>query len=601
MRVPDVLAAIREIHFRAPFKFTHSRPYDCQQGDIKLSRRYETPTESSGPKTQLLASKHTFDTDQVERYLSNWDKYWAVLPLDQSRFGVLAQRVGRLLAALPDNQLLGLRWNMGLCSPFGVWNKTFLEDCQRNLRKLSLVALEFCGLALPSLHNLKNLQELSLAGMFWDRDSLVLKQFFECCHEQLTSLEIDFDDWDEVANLGFSLKSEVHSEIDDVDPLTSLILPDREDGYLDFLPNLRRLSLTGANFKESNRRVIDAFNIAKLKEIKSIRGDAVYTLLAYAAQSIDKILFDARKVELVVPHLDETEELVVGVEPGLCDILAPFHDLEDLFLMFETPESLEEVALLLYRSSRTLRRLVLHIRSKFIHATPPETFYHDNPLSRVEDNDLTSIMGDMKLECLGLCASTALITDSFFGTAPITRSLKLLHLRFTGDRQGKPRVPQLQVSLERCDSLSSTDIQNILDRVRTELEARDTDFGLLTIQDMWDKVNDDDCARQDQLDMEDFASWAFGPRGFPNLRVLASGDFSHSGRFENSCSLWCRDNDRERPFTRSRKIKRVWREVRKEDVAENELINANMNFLAACPVSPLIYENGKPAKFPGLD
>ena len=43
-------------------------------------------------------------------------------------------------------------------------------------------------------------------------------------------------------------------------------------------------------------------------------------------------------------------------------------------------------------------------------------------------------------------------------------------------------------------------------------------------------------------DLADFAEWAFGPTGFPNLLVLAYGDFSHQGRFRWTNLLFCRNS-----------------------------------------------------------
>ena len=93
--------------------------------------------------------------------------------------------------------------------------------------------------------------------------------------------------------------------------------------------------------------------------------------------------------------------------------------------------------------------------------------------------------------------------------------------------------------------------------------------------------------------MEAFADWAFGPDGFPNLKILASGDFSYGDRFADGRTLWCRN-------TEGSMRKRPWREVKNSDVAENELIEANMDMLAACPVSPLFYNWSEPGSFPGL-
>ena len=84
--------------------------------------------------------------------------------------------------------------------------------------------------------------------------------------------------------------------------------------------------------------------------------------------------------------------------------------------------------------------------------------------------------------------------------------------------------------------------------------------------------------------MKAFADWAFGPGVFPTLKILASGAFSYGNRFADGRTLWCRK-------TAYSAKKRPRRKVKNSDVAENELIEANMDMLAAW---------GEPGLFPGL-
>jgi hypothetical protein len=42
--------------------------------------------------------------------------------------------------------------------------------------------------------------------------------------------------------------------------------------------------------------------------------------------------------------------------------------------------------------------------------------------------------------------------------------------------------------------------------------------------------------------LAEFAEWAFGPTGFPNLAAIAYGDFSHGQRFKWSQVRLCRSS-----------------------------------------------------------
>jgi len=91
-----------------------------------------------------------------------------------------------------------------------------------------------------------------------------------------------------------------------------------------------------------------------------------------------------------------------------------------------------------------------------------------------------------------------------------------------------------------------------------------------------------------------FAHWAFGADGIPSLQVLAYGDFSFEDRFGPSHIL-CRKTF---TFPKSREKSTIegdeevrtlpFRPIRDSDIEMMELVNENMDFLAACPVDPIV-------------
>ena len=93
-------------------------------------------------------------------------------------------------------------------------------------------------------------------------------------------------------------------------------------------------------------------------------------------------------------------------------------------------------------------------------------------------------------------------------------------------------------------------------------------------------------------DMQCFAQWAFGPNGLPDLQILAFGDFSHNGRYEEHTALLCRDEAAARRMASKRKGLRsdsqmsewTYRHLRKEDTELQDLLSRNMCMLKACPV-----------------
>ncbi|XRM42967.1 hypothetical protein ABZX51_006177 [Aspergillus tubingensis] len=67
-----------------------------------------------------------------------------------------------------------------------------------------------------------------------------------------------------------------------------------------------------------------------------------------------------------------------------------------------------------------------------------------------------------------------------------------------------------------------------------------------------------------------FAEWAFSADGLPDLTVLAWGDFSHEGHFSQYNRLYCRS-------------KTGYRRLNASDISLWDLVNVNMDMLAACP------------------
>ena len=96
-----------------------------------------------------------------------------------------------------------------------------------------------------------------------------------------------------------------------------------------------------------------------------------------------------------------------------------------------------------------------------------------------------------------------------------------------------------------------------------------------------------------------FACWAFGPHGLPNLQVLAHGDFSHDGRYVENTFIFGRDG-----FVPSVQKPTFWAAAPKSEVGfvgfsllgkeeRNEVMARYGAFLEACPVDPLVGEDGK--------
>lgn len=475
---------------------------------------------------------------------------------------------------------------MGTCFPNAILGeKGYLVTQQNCIRKLSLITESGCISGGPPLKEFTNLRELSWKGILYTDDCASLKDFLELQHERLTSLEVDFINWAEVEYVS-DLPDDDEDE-DDSTPLIDLILPEREDNYEDFLPNLQTFSLSAASFKGSWDRLIDAFNLHSVNELRLLSCKYAAELLEYMARKNDYVY--ATKAELVLRRAENDE-----MQHDVVDFLAPFDGLEDLFLMFDSDFADEYYAEMILRHRDTLRRLVFHRRQYCMAEKAPYwEEYCDSSLDETGGGGLAELLCELKLESAGICGEPSKLQKSFQSIASRVDSLRLLHLRFTGKAKRKPKFfkeseayggnspsPEFNRAYFKAQRNGTTPPRRSPGPSEAEFRMR------------WEQIQGESWREDEEKELETFANWAFGPNGFPRLQVLASGDFSYGNRFADTHALWCRK-------TRGLRTK-TWRTVEQSDVAENELIDANMDMMSACPVSPLFYRFGRGDLFPGI-
>jgi len=477
---------------------------------------------------------------------------------------------------------------MGTCFPSAILGEEgYLVAHQNHIRKLSLITPLNCICLGPALEQFANLQELSWKGLAADLDFSVLRKCLDVHHERLTSLELDFVNWAEVEK-GDDLSDDSYYSDFDVNstPLLKLILPERRDAHQILLPNLRTISLSAASLKGSFDQLIEAFNLRKVSELRILNCKVTMLLLEHMA--LRNIPLQVIRAELLMssPGLD-------GMTDEFIDFLAPFRSLEDLFVLFESFYADQEYVGSIYAHRSTLRRLVYHRRQYCLEEKAPYfEEYCDNSLEEV--SGLEKILQENRLESLGLCAEPLMLQKTFQDIARQVYSLKLLHLRFTGKAERKPRLLKSDADYEgdepseRWARARETATEN-----GTPPPPRSPGPTEAEIRETWEQIQGRNWREDEEKELEAFANWAFGPDGFPCLRVLASGDFSHGNRFADSRTLWCRK-------TRGSTRRAKWRPVEREDVLENELIDGNIDMLSACPVSPLYYSYGRGDKFPGI-
>ena len=130
----------------------------------------------------------------------------------------------------------------------------------------------------------------------------------------------------------------------------------------------------------------------------------------------------------------------VGSFEESIDFLAPFHNLKDLFLMFESLYIDSYYGEMIQRHQDTLRRLIYQRRNYCIdEASPYFEEYNDVSLGSPGFEWLIEIILQSQLKIAGICVAPSVLQKGFQHTTSSPNCLKLLHLRFTGKASRKPR------------------------------------------------------------------------------------------------------------------------------------------------------------------
>lgn len=91
-------------------------------------------------------------------------------------------------------------------------------------------------------------------------------------------------------------------------------------------------------------------------------------------------------------------------------------------------------------------------------------------------------------------------------------------------------------------------------------------------------------------DLLKFVQWAFGPKGFGELSVIAYGDFSHNTRFKWSQLLFCRADPTsvDKTSIAAGAQPATFRIMTRADEGLLDQIKGSREFLSACPVEAIL-------------
>ncbi|BCS16228.1 hypothetical protein ALUC_80435A [Aspergillus luchuensis] len=293
------------------------------------------------------------------------------------------------------------------------------------------------------------------------------------------------------------------------------------------MQSLEYLDLSAISFEHADAEVPFLFNAENLRTLKLRKCLGSLNLLELASSSGKWT--ELKYFELVLTNSGPTTTTKI-----ICNFIHSAPKLETLCLMLREPINRETLISTIRRCS-SLKRLVMHSLAD-----------ERNPVLGGEGmpwpSGLEHLLQDKQLACFGTSTPPRELVNQLQGLQA-RPSCKLLHIRATG-----PAMVNMYRS-NICGMCTSNANVNDCKGTKTYTE----------IDPLYHP-----------LDIYEFAEWAFSAEGLPDLTVLAWGEFSHEGHFSEHNSLFCRS-------------KTGYRRLNASEISLWDLINDNMDMLAACP------------------
>lgn len=251
-----------------------------------------------------------------------------------------------------------------------------------------------------------------------------------------------------------------------------------------------------------------------MKELRPLNCKRAVELLDYMAQT--SISLQATKAYLILARSERDR-----IGPKTIDFLAPFDSLEDLFLEFQAQYANWCYVEMVLHHRDTLRRLVYRRRHYCMgEKAPYYEEYCDSSLEKREDGGFADILCETNLESVGVCSEPSQLQESFQSMACTVNSLKLLHLRFTGKAERKPKFFKESEAYGDLPSSESSRAyfeaqQNGTTPLKRSPGPTEAEFRI-----RWEQIQGENWREDEEKELEGFADWAFGPMDFRVFRFL---------------------------------------------------------------------------------
>ncbi|EAS27240.3 uncharacterized protein CIMG_10442 [Coccidioides immitis RS] len=458
--------------------------------------------------------------------------------------GKLEQTIIHFLEKLEDGQLRNFSWELGTCIPEQLLS-SYNGQLQAKQNKIESIWLVMDGscythdfVGAPDLTSFQNLKCLSLIGLNWFYFES-LWGTFNGISDQLQELELDFVDWQAIDYDPDSPENYFAEEA---------LGMSRKDKICIF-PSLKVLLLSRVPFQPFQRAMAYAFGFTHLQSLRLQLCPGWEGFLAH----IQCLNLQIHLKMLEVQHTVNCEDSM-GEGEQLLTFLHAFDGLEELFVSTSGPSSAVDLWCAALKHGATLKRFIHHQRTVNIddelvyfeeECNLPDLLFGPEGINQLSQDPSWNLLVSLDLECLGMCCIPSYLKHLL---APCTAKclLKVLHIRGSGS-----------------DTL----------KYKSLIIQRDKYIN-----------NGKECSKV-TTKLHHFAEWIFRPEGFPSMKVLAAGDFSHDGWYLKTNVILCWREVSDPPETISG---RFYRYAKESDVGVWLLLETYSSALAACPTDSIL-------------
>ena len=393
------------------------------------------------------------------------------------------------------------------------------------------------------LNNFARLQNLSWMGIRVVPEILTLQHFLRANSSNLETLNLGFSDWRTI-EYNWELHYNYRTSTSTTNFFTKSVLPVRENGTGSVLQSLKDFSLSSASLGTSIDGLPDLLNISHLRSLTLRDCHDTSTLLKCFVSSGQPIVLSY--LELVTEDTPSND----GVSSPLTEFLHSFKGLKQLHLLVQLAVSTKWLWIAAANHEETLTDFVFHERE----LAPRYRGIQDVCLTGKcpsIGNDLT-LMTSPGMRCLGVYDRPANL-KSHIERYALKPTWNMLHLRLSGPAVSPAGIQQMPRWIEQG---------------RANIQSRQRGDSLESLK--------------AYIDVFNFARWAFGPEGLPQLRVLAFGDFSHGdlGPYPDRNMLLCRQH--------SGSFSSTFSLAAKDDTDIFGGIENPLRFFGACPKDPIL-------------